>query len=57
MSSADQTVPVGLCGELMTIAFVFGPSAAAIRSKSGAKPGASSGTWTARPPASSMLGA
>jgi hypothetical protein len=57
MSSPDQTVPLGLCGELTMIALVFAPSAAPMRSKSGRNVPGRSGTWTVRPPASSTLGA
>ena len=57
MSAAGQTVPLGLCGELTMIAFVFGPSAAAMRSKSGRNVSGRSGTCTARAPASSTFGA
>ena len=57
MSAADQTVPLGLCGELTMIARVFGASAAAMRSKSGANVSGTSGTCTVRPPASATLGA
>ena len=46
MSSVDQTVPLGLCGELTMMARVRGESAAAIRSKSGAKLPGRSGTCT-----------
>ena len=47
MSSADQTVPLGLCGELTMIARVRGPSAAAMRVEVGPEGAAAcSGTCT-----------
>jgi hypothetical protein len=56
MSSCDQQVPLGLCGELMTIARVRGESAAAMRSKSGANVPGVSGTCTGVAPARTMFG-
>ena len=56
MSSKLHTVALGLCGLLITMARVFGPMAALILSKSGLKVPGASGTRTAVPPASSMLG-
>jgi hypothetical protein len=56
MSASLHTVPLGLCGELMTIARVLLVMAAPILSKSGRNVPGVSGTRTATPPASSMLG-
>jgi hypothetical protein len=57
MSASLQTVPLGLCGELMTIARVLPGEGGADLVEVGAErlPGVS-GTRTAMPPASSMLG-
>ncbi len=56
MSARDQTVPLGLCGVLTTMARVRGERAAAIRSKSGAKVPARSGTCTGVAPQRRMFG-
>ena len=56
ISSRDQTVALGLCGELTRIARVLLFRAAAILPKSGRKVPGVSGTRTTVPPASSMLG-
>ncbi|MCY1560949.1 hypothetical protein D9M68_981480 [compost metagenome] len=56
MSAALQTMPLGLCGLLIISARVRGDKAAAMASKSGRKLPGVSGTRTATPPASSMLG-
>ncbi|MNT62160.1 hypothetical protein D3C72_1998540 [compost metagenome] len=56
ISSAVQMVALGLCGLLMRMARVRGVIAALILPKSGRKVPGVSGTRTALPPASSMLG-
>ena len=53
---AVQTVPLGLCGELMMSSRVRGVRAAAMRSKSGAKLPDCSGTRTGTAPAMRMAG-
>ena len=57
MSSADQTVPLGLCGVLMMSARVRGVSAAAMRvevGREGAR--ASAARAPVSPPASAIVG-
>ena len=56
MSPSLQVVALGLCGLLMMMARVRGVMAALILSKSGRKVPGVSGTRTATPPASAMLG-
>ena len=56
ISWSVQTMPLGLCGELIRMARVLGVMAALIWSKSGRKVPGVSGTRTVVPPASAMLG-
>ena len=57
MSSAPNTVAVGLCGVLMMIIRVRGESAAATSSQSILKPGCDSLIATGKPPCSRTIGA
>ena len=56
ISASFHTMPLGLCGLLMTMARVREVMAAAIASKSGRKVPGTSGTRTTTPPANSILG-
>ncbi len=53
-SRSDSTVPVGLCGELISSTLVRGLKAASSSARSRAKSGPNRPTPTRRPPASSM---